>query len=102
MYPAYGDWLQNVCQQSGFTPRIVREADGAARALALVGAGFGVAVVREPIKKLPARHVVFRDLLAPKPVKIPLGAVWAKNVLYSTAVSKFVATLSQACAAIAC
>jgi hypothetical protein len=49
---------------------------------------------------LPARHVVFRDLLAPKPVKIPLGAVWKKNGLYSAVVSKFVTTLSQACAAI--
>jgi len=36
MYPAYGDWLQTLCQQSGFTPRIVREADGAATALAFV------------------------------------------------------------------
>jgi LysR family transcriptional regulator, benzoate and cis,cis-muconate-responsive activator of ben and cat genes len=99
MYPAYGNWLQAVCQQSGFTPRIVREADGAASALALVAAGFGVALVSEPIKKLPARHVVFRDLLAPKPVKIPLGAVWKKNGLYSAVVSKFVTTLSQACAA---
>jgi DNA-binding transcriptional LysR family regulator len=100
MYPAYGNWLQNVCQQSGFTPRIVREADGAASALAFVAAGFGVALVSEPIKKFPARHVVFRDLLAPKPVKIPLGAVWKKNGLYSAVVSKFVTTLSQACAAI--
>ena len=44
-------------------------------------------------------HVVFRDLLAPKPVKIPLGAVWKKNGLYSGVVSKFVTALSQVCAA---
>ena len=56
--------------------------------------------VSEPIKKFPARHVVFRDLLAPKPVKIPLGAVWKKNGLYSEVVSKFVTTLSQACSAV--
>src|ERR1700736_6590260 len=72
MYPEYGSWLQTVCQQGGFKPRIVREADGAASALALV---------------------------APKPVRIPLGAVWKKNGLYSDVVSKFVATLSQVCAA---
>jgi DNA-binding transcriptional LysR family regulator len=99
MYPAYGNWLQTVCQQGGFKPRIAREADGAASALALVAAGFGVALVSEPIKKLPARHVVFKDLVAPKPVKIPLGAVWKKNGLYSEVVSKFVATLSEVCAA---
>jgi DNA-binding transcriptional LysR family regulator len=51
MYSAYSDWLQTVCQQSGFSPRIVGEADGAASALALVAAGFGVALVSEPIKK---------------------------------------------------
>jgi DNA-binding transcriptional LysR family regulator len=88
-----------VCQQSGFAPRIVREADGAASALAFVAAGFGVALISQPIKKFPSRDVVFRDLLAPKPVKIPLGAVWKKNGLYSEVVSKFVTTLRQACAA---
>ena len=55
MYPAYGSWLQTLCQRSGFTPRIVREADGAASALALVAAGIGVALVSEPIKRFPAR-----------------------------------------------
>jgi DNA-binding transcriptional LysR family regulator len=99
MYPAYGDWLQTVCQQSGFTPRIVREADGASSALPLVAADFGVALVCQPIKKFPARHVVFRDLMAPQLVRIPLGAVWTKNGLYSGVVSEFVATLSQVCAA---
>jgi DNA-binding transcriptional LysR family regulator len=99
MYPAYGEWLHTVCQRSGFTPRIVREADGAASALAFVAAGLGVALVSEAMKKLPARGVVFRDLLAPKPVKIPLGAVWKKNGLYSGVVAKFVKTLSQVCAA---
>ena len=95
MYPAYGDWLHTVCEQSGFTPRIVREGDGAASALAFVAAGFGVALVSQPIKKFPARDVVFRDLLAPKPVKIPLGAV-CRNGRDPEVVSKFVTTLSQA------
>ena len=99
MYPAYGSWLQNVCQQGGFKPRIVREADGAATALALVAAGFGVALVSEPIKKFPARQVVFKDLVSPRPVSIPLGAVWKKNGLYSEVVSKFVTTLKEVCAA---
>jgi len=98
MYPAYGNWLQAICLQSGFTPRIVREADGAASALALVAAGIGVALVSEPIRRFPARQVVFRDLATPQPVKIPLGAVWKTNGLYSGVASKFVKTLSQVCA----
>jgi DNA-binding transcriptional LysR family regulator len=99
MYPAYGDWLQTVCQPSGFTPRIVREADGVGSALAFVAAGLGIALVSEPIKKFPTRHVVFKDLVAPRPVRIPLGAVWKKNGLDSGVVSKFVETLRQVCAA---
>ena len=70
-----------------------------ASALALVGAGFGVALVSQPIKKLPPRQVVFKGLVAPKPVRIPLGAVWKKNGLYSEVVSKFVTTLEEVCAA---
>jgi len=97
MYPAYGDWLHNVCHRSGFIPRIVREADGVGSALAFVAAGLGVALVSDPVKKFPARDVVFRDLVAAKPIRIPLGAVWKKNGLESAVVSKFVKTLSRVC-----
>jgi DNA-binding transcriptional LysR family regulator len=62
MYPNYGDWLLKVCRRVGFKPRIVKEADGAASALAFVAAGFGVAVVSEPLQKIPAKDVIFRDL----------------------------------------
>ena len=62
MYPNYGDWLLKVCQRVGFEPRIVKEADGAASAFAFVAAGFGVAVVSEPLQKIPAKDVIFRDL----------------------------------------
>ncbi|HXM04348.1 MAG TPA: LysR substrate-binding domain-containing protein [Chthoniobacterales bacterium] len=97
IYPAYGDWLHTVCQRSGFIPRIVREADGVGSALAFVAAGLGVALVSEPVRKFPAREVVFRDLVAAKPIRIPLGAVWKKNGLESGVVSKFVKTLSRVC-----
>ena len=97
MYPAYGDWLHTVCQQSGFIPRIVREADGIGSALAFVSAGLGVALVSEPVRKFPVREVVFRDLVASKPIRVPLGAVWKTNGLDSGVVSKFVDTLKQAC-----
>ena len=62
MYPNYGDWLLKVGQRAGFKPRIVKEADGAASALAFAAAGFGVAVVSEPLEKIPAKDVIFRDL----------------------------------------
>jgi DNA-binding transcriptional LysR family regulator len=62
MYPNYGEWLLKVCRRGGFKPRIAKEADGAASALAFVGAGFAVAVVSQPLQKIPARDVIFRDL----------------------------------------
>jgi hypothetical protein len=58
-------------------------------------------LVSEPIKKFPARQVVFKDLVAPRPVTIPLGVVWKKNGPYSGVVDKFVKTLSEVCAATA-
>ena len=63
--------------------------------------GFYDRLVSEPIKKFPARQVVFKDLVAPRPVTIPLGVVWKKNGPYSGVVDKFVKTLSEVCAATA-
>lgn len=101
MHAAYDDWLRSVCRQSGFTPCIVKEADGLASSLAFIAAGFGVALLSQPIKKFPARDVVFRDLVAPRSVSVPLGAVWKKNGLHAEAVSKFLPTLTEVCAAMA-
>jgi DNA-binding transcriptional LysR family regulator len=64
MYPNYGDWLLKVCQRVGFKPRIVKEADGAASALAFVAAGFGVAVVSEPLQKIPAEKSQYNAVLS--------------------------------------
>ena len=36
MHPNYGDWLLKACRRAGFKPRIAKEADGAASALAFV------------------------------------------------------------------
>jgi DNA-binding transcriptional LysR family regulator len=74
MYPNYGDWLLKVCQRVGFKPRIVKEADGAASAFAFVAAGFGVAVVSEPLQKIPAKDVIFRDLAPEDRAWTPVGA----------------------------
>src|ERR1700680_2303686 len=62
MYPNYGDWLLKVCRRVGFKPRIVKEADGAASALAFVAAGVWRAGVQGPRRKIPAKNVIFRDL----------------------------------------
>src|SRR5258708_18745206 len=73
MYPNYGDWLLKVCRRVGFKPRIVKEADGAASALAFVAAGFGVAVGSEAPPKIPPPDVDFPHSAPPGSAG---GALW--------------------------
>jgi DNA-binding transcriptional LysR family regulator len=97
MYPNYGEWLLKVCQRVGFKPRIVKEADGAASALAFVAAGFGVAVVSEPLQKIPAKDVIFRELAPEDKAWVPVGAVWRPDALTAPVASRFIDVLIQIC-----
>jgi DNA-binding transcriptional LysR family regulator len=97
MYPNYGDWLLKVCRRVGFTPRIVKEADGAPSALAFVAAGYGLAVVSEPLQKIPVKDVVFRDLGPEDRAWMPVGAVWKPDSLTAPAASRFIDILVQVC-----
>jgi len=98
MYPNYGDWLLKACRRAGFKPRIVKEADGAASALAFVAAGFGVAMVSEPLQKIPAKNVIFRDLAPEDRAWVPVGAAWKPDALTAPVASQFIDVLAQACA----
>ena len=97
MYPNYGDWLLKVCRRVGFKPRIVKEADGAASALAFVAAGYGVAVVSEPLQRIPAKDVIFRDLAPEDRAWVPVGAVWKPDALTAPVASQFIDVLAQTC-----
>jgi DNA-binding transcriptional LysR family regulator len=97
MYPNYGDWLLKICRRFGFNPRIVKEADGAPSALAFVAAGYGLAMVSEPLQKIPAKDVIFRDLPPEDRVWMPVGAVWKPDSLTAPAASKFIDVLAQVC-----
>jgi len=97
MYPNYGDWLLKVCRRVGFKPRIVKEADGAASALAFVAAGYGVAVVSEPLQRIPAKDVIFRDLAPEDRAWTPVGAVWRPDALTAPVASRFIDVLTQTC-----
>jgi DNA-binding transcriptional LysR family regulator len=98
MYPNYGDWLLKSCRRVGFKPRIAKEADGAASALAFVAAGFGVAVISEPLQKIPAKNVIFRDLAPEDRAWVPVGAAWKPDGLTAAVSSQFVDVLAQASA----
>jgi DNA-binding transcriptional LysR family regulator len=97
MYPNYGRWLLKVCERGGFKPRIVKEADGAASALAFVAAGFGVAVVSEPLQKIPAGDVIFRDLAPADRAWMPVAAAWKPEALTAPVACQFIDVLAQSC-----
>jgi DNA-binding transcriptional LysR family regulator len=52
--PTYDDWLRTACRSEGFVPQLVKEADGPSSALAFVAAGFGLAVVSQPVERVAA------------------------------------------------
>lgn len=59
---AVNDAVLRSCKRAGFVPHRAHTAPGTAVLLALVAAGFGVAVVPASVRALPLHGVVFRDL----------------------------------------
>ena len=64
-HPGFRNWLNHVCQQVGFTPRVLQDAELEAALMTFVAEGLGVSLAREHIKKLPHPGVVFRPLVPP-------------------------------------
>ena len=58
----------------------------------------GVAVVGEPLQKIPAKDVIFRELAPEEGVWVPVGAAWKPDGISAPVVSKFVDVLAQTCA----
>ena len=61
-YPGYRQWLTTTCQQVGFMPRVLQDADIERTVIRAVAAGLGVALLPEHVKKLSQENVVFRPL----------------------------------------
>ncbi len=61
-YPGYRHWLTTTCQQVGFTPKVLQDADIERTVIRAVAAGLGVALLPDQVKKLPHENVVFRPL----------------------------------------
>jgi len=64
-HPGSRAWLSGVCQQAGFTPRILQDVEFESDLLDFVADDLGVALAREQIKRLTHPGVVFRPLAAP-------------------------------------
>ncbi len=59
---AVNDAVLRSCKRAGFVPHREHVAPGTAVLLALVAAGFGIAVLPASVRALPLQGVVFRDL----------------------------------------
>ena len=61
-HPGFRDWLNGTCQQAGFIPRVLQDAELEPALMSFVAEGLGVTLAREYIKKLPHPGVTFRPL----------------------------------------
>lgn len=61
-HPGSHDWLRGLCEEAGFTPRILQDVELEAGIMTFVAEGLGVTLAREQIKNLPHPGVVFRPL----------------------------------------
>jgi DNA-binding transcriptional LysR family regulator len=73
-HPGSRAWLTAVCQQAGFTPRILQDVEFESDLLSFVAEDLGVALAREQIKHLAHAGVVFRALA--QPVKADYWIAW--------------------------
>jgi DNA-binding transcriptional LysR family regulator len=60
--PGYRDWLSATCRKSGFTPKVLQDADIERTVIQAVAAGLGVPLLPDQVNTLPHENVVLRPL----------------------------------------
>lgn len=61
-HPGSRDWLRGLCEEAGFTPRILQDVELETGIMTFVAEGLGITLARGQIKSLPHPGVVFRPL----------------------------------------
>lgn len=61
-HPGSRAWLTGLCNEAGFTPRVLQDVEFESGIMSFVAEGLGVTLAREQIKKLSHPGVVFRPL----------------------------------------
>jgi DNA-binding transcriptional LysR family regulator len=83
------------CEQAGFLPNIVQEAELAQTRLGLASAGVGITFVLPPLQNLSAKGVVYRPLSG-NFLTLKLALAWRQNES-SPVVIEFLKALKNAC-----
>lgn len=60
--PSFHDQVMALCREAGFTPRVVQESREVHTTVGLVGAGVGVTVIPETVRRMTGTDVVFKPL----------------------------------------
>ena len=56
-----------------------------------------MAIISEPLQKIPAKDVIFRDLAPEDRAWVPLAAAWKPDALTAPVASQFIDVLAQTC-----
>jgi DNA-binding transcriptional LysR family regulator len=85
--------ILSLCQQAGFSPKVVQEVTPQPTMIGLVAAGIGVSFVSESLQNLNRPGVVYRELDVPTP-ELELVAAWKKDKV-SPVLQKFLQVVTQ-------
>jgi DNA-binding transcriptional LysR family regulator len=81
--PGLYDLIASMCEDAGFSPRVVQQAIQMQTIVGLVAAGFGVSVVPASVQDFRLHGIVYRPLKEPAPIST-IALVWNDGVPSST------------------
>lgn len=64
---SYGGYIVRVCEEAGFTPRMVQRVGEVQTAISLVSAGIGITLVPSTVQNFQREGVVYKSLAEPAP-----------------------------------
>lgn len=76
--PVFFTHFIQCCEQAGFLPKVVQEAELGQTRLGLVSAGVGISFVLSPLQNLSTKGVVYRPLSDKFPT-LKLALAWRQN-----------------------
>jgi DNA-binding transcriptional LysR family regulator len=86
--PNMYDHVIALCQEEGFSPKVILEASPAQSIVGLAACGVGIGLIASQLQHFPQPLVVFKKLTGPAP-KLSLGVAYSKAVP-SVTLQKFV------------
>ncbi|PAX53149.1 LysR family transcriptional regulator [Brunnivagina elsteri] len=79
--PGHYDTIISLCQQAGFSPKIIQEAIQMQTIVSLVAAQMGVAIVPSSLQNLQRTGVIYKPIKPTKElaIEVKLNVIWRRN-----------------------